>query len=273
LFILLRQTQGLLCQLKLYGVFYEKTIFSRKVQQEPDSFIVCHPLDDNDRVSELMYKIDLSESVLAEVRPRLKQSEQVHVQITDAIVQHDVVVMQKTSTVQVLAATGRRQLKPPALTGDLTALMLRVVATDSEPDDSEELLHQLTFGTSISLASQLFDCSAGKFRLSPTEHGVLTVNVDIAAYGSSRELLANAALEAAGVLLGLDIYYAADFLMIVLPPGTGDWAAFGVIPGKQTVYNNQWGGFLGGTAHELGHNLGLMHAYDNGVEYGGNTGK
>lgn len=41
---------------------------------------------------------------------------------------------------------------------------------------------------------------------------------------------------------------------------------------KQSVYNNRWAGYLGGQMHEVGHNLGLRHAYENGDEYSGRIG-
>jgi len=33
----------------------------------------------------------------------------------------------------------------------------------------------------------------------------------------------------------------ADFLMFIIPPGTGAWAAFATVSGKQSVFNNRWG--------------------------------
>jgi Gametolysin peptidase M11 len=41
---------------------------------------------------------------------------------------------------------------------------------------------------------------------------------------------------------------------------------------QKSVYNNNWVAYLGGTMHEVGHNLGLRHAFENGTEYEDRTG-
>jgi len=161
-----------------------------------------------------------------------------------------------------------RRLSRPDSEGDLTAIVLRIIAQDGEPDISAEKLYELTFESDVSLKEQMKRCSFGKLRIEPTRWGgVVDVHVNSTADGNSRRALVNSAYASFD-----DVRSMADFIMFVLPPGTGDWGAFAATPGQQSVFHNEWGGFIGATAHEIGHNLGLEHAYYDGNEYGGLDG-
>ena len=96
------------------------------------------------------------------------------------------------------------------------------------------------------------------------------------AHGNSYNNLVNAANVAAIKLVDEavdNIRNLAHMTVLVIPPGTGGWAAFATMRGKQSVFNNLWAGSVGAMMHELGHNLGLYHAnLPNGNEYKDRSG-
>ncbi len=49
---------------------------------------------------------------------------------------------------------------------------------------------------------------------------------------------------------------ASDLLLMIMPPGTGDWAAFSGVGHPRPVYNDLWGGYTSSLLHEVGHGLG-----------------
>jgi hypothetical protein len=60
---------------------------------------------------------------------------------------------------------------------------------------------------------------------------------------------------------------ASDLLLMIMPPGTGDWAAFSGVGHPRSVYNDLWGGYSSSLLHEVGHGLGLGHANEDGSDY------
>ncbi|GAX21656.1 hypothetical protein FisN_29Hh094 [Fistulifera solaris] len=168
----------------------------------------------------------------------------------------------------------QRQLSKTS--GTYQILLLRIIALDSEPDLSSEQLYNLTFVDDASLRGQMEQCSFGKLQIVPTEYGVLDVRVQKNATNTQHTLLVEEAYQVAKTLVKEDVDTILDLVdgvMVVVPPGTlGGWTAFGSFNGKHTSYNNLWAGYLGATMHEIGHNLGLPHAYENGIEYEDHTG-
>ena len=117
----------------------------------------------------------------------------------------------------------------------------------------------------------------GKLEITPTKYKVLDVKLDNEkAHGNSYNNLVNAANVAAIKLVDEavdNIRNLAHMTVLVIPPGTGGWAAFATMRGKQSVFNNLWAGSVGAMMHELGHNLGLYHAnLPNGNEYKDRSG-
>jgi len=153
--------------------------------------------------------------------------------------------------------------------GNFQIMVLRVVALDSEPSVSVEELYNLTFVDEVSLRQQLFRCSFGKLDVQST-YGVLNVFIRINVQGVDRGVAIAEAYKVAPSLVSElveDVRAVVDAVMIVLPPGTADtWAAYGTMRGKQSVYNDKWVSFVGAAIHEVSHNLGLYHSYENGVE-------
>lgn len=159
--------------------------------------------------------------------------------------------------------------------GTRSILVLRVSVRDSEPAFTGGQFHDRIFGyDSLSVQSQYSKCSAGKLNFEPARigNGILEVRLPdrVIKDFSSPTALSNAAQLAAAELLNLSgdqhISSLADHVMICLPPGIEDdkWVAAAAMNHWRSVYNNRFCGIISVTMHELGHNLGLNHANENG---------
>ena len=243
---------SLLCVLSFHDVIYQPNVM-RRHSTESGYFIICHPFEENGHVSELMYSLELPSRMLRQVKPALLRGEELLLNIHGGYVHGDRVLYGNSSALKLIEdpfgsrTLQERKLRAPPLEGDLSVIILRITATDAQPTDSAETLYNLTFLSEVSLRSQLYKCSVGKVRLAPTEYGVMEVAVNISATGNSQFTIINSAYQSALHLIppGVqDIRSLADFVMLVLPPGTGNWAAFGAIPGKQTAYNDKYVGAI-----------------------------
>lgn len=227
---------------------------------------VCHPMSDDGLASQHFYQLELSiqdhEDLL-----RLYLEHELDHQETYAVIEGNlskepgILAPTRVSALDKTAFDNQRRRSlttSSRVVGDYTLLVVRVSTSDAEPTYSAEDLFELTFDAPVSLKSQLEACSFHQFRLAPNSYGVMDVTLDnITAHGTNYPVLVEAAYDQALELVNErvdDLRELADFVMFVLPSGTnGDWRAFAAIPGKQSVFNNEWAGFIGATAHELGH--------------------
>lgn len=293
-----------------------------------DDFWSCHPIligkDGQRTTSPYMYTwpqdAGLSEELLSTIRSQLLQPDTpVFVRIPSGWLDEATATVHIPDTVELVSEKealllgsirrrSRRILAPS--TGTRHAIVLRVVAPDSEPTFSRDELYALTYTDDISLTKQMRKCSGGMMEVLPAKRdgvydGVLNVRIKKKMNKRVYGAIVNEAFRIVNndILGGEDIRDYVDFVMLVIPPGSeGSWAAFGGLYGKQTVYNNKWGGFIGGTMHELGwvaliwmvrfifllsytllteanslfsfysHNMGLLHSNEKGIEYEGKTG-
>ena len=238
-----RPETALLCELVLNEIMYEKNTFGSRQSEE---FISCHPVEDETGfVSPLMYSLNLPESLLRECRQRLVKDEEVYISVPGGELLRDNVRIPNPAAIKIVehekATRRKRQLslrKRPDV-GKFKVLMLRVVANDSEPDFSAEVLHHLTFEDEISLKHQMDKCSFGQLEIEPTEYGVLNVKIDMDISGMSHSEAVNEAYKAAVRLVKedvRDVRELADGVMLVIPPGSkGSWTAFGALNGKQST--------------------------------------
>lgn len=152
----------------------------------------------------------------------------------------------------------KRRRKLLETTGKLSALVVRVVLRDEQPDYSKDELYRVMFQDSVSLKSQYQSCSFGKLVIEPSSAGVVEVHLDFPTSISSHQTVVNAANRA--VLEHLyDAHYGsyesvrqyADMILYVLPT-MGNWLAYGSVGGGSSVYNNQWGGYIASIMHETG---------------------
>lgn len=246
---------ALLCKVTLSEVEYEPS--ATDSWQGSEYLCDCNPVEANGEVSQLGYALDLPDNMFDDLFPRLKQGQEVFVSVDGGWLTSDTVVIPTGAVVtEVDPPAYHRRLARPSSTGNVTALILRIITNDAEPDVSSTQLFALTFQDGVSLKKQLEMCSFNKFRLNPTEYGVLDVQIDMNIAGASFRAVVNEAYKSALKLMPAgvtNVRSMADFIMIVLPKGTGAWGAYAAIPGKQSVFNNLWSTYLGATAHEIGH--------------------
>lgn len=172
---------------------------------------------------------------------------------------------------------GGRQMKfepfEVAKTGRVDVIMVLVETLDvRHPLDIDYVKKRLRRRTNNNFVRQTRECSMNKLHYKVK---VLTVQLyaTMSAFGTSR----NELVKAAQSRLQLDqkvvsLTELADRVMFCLPPGTGSWVAFASLNHWRSVYNGNWCLSLSATMHELGHNLGLRHATEDGYAYGDATG-
>jgi Gametolysin peptidase M11 len=305
---------------------------STRLGNHQEDFVSCIPVGREKGVASIvenahviggMYALDVPDRLMQQERPRLMNGQaEVIVAIPGATLTLDSVIVPDPNQVFVVPEESSHSLRrsqkrralgrKPASKGILSVTTLRVSTLDSEPDFTAAALYQLLYEGDPSFHEQYIRCSSGQLVMEPSAYAVMDVKVNhtlatmpsIAALVNEAIRVANGMIEASNGILA-----NTDLLMIVLPPGTGDWAAYATINGKQvcldnmflllmlvcfccismnrlinlwcfcyssrtikSIYNNNWAAYLGGPMHEVGHNLGLRHAFENGTEYEDRTG-
>lgn len=181
-------------------------------------------------------------------------------EISDSIINH-----KGSRTTRHLLATGSKRI-----------LVVRVISPDSSTSSSSSDLSNKIFGTHgdvANLKSQYSSCSFNHLTVIPSVgnnvvDGVLEVTINQNVINSTSNTIQNAVTEIIG---GKPDF--ADHVMYCLPPGTsGRWIAYAYTDSWLTVYNNNWCKYLSAQMHEIGHNLGLGHANENGIVYSDQTG-
>jgi hypothetical protein len=302
---------------------------TRRLNDQLEEFISCIPVGSEEGIGSIagnshvpggMYTLEVPDWLIQPELSRLiSGQEAVIVAIPGASLTSDSVIVPNPDQMFVVSKPSRllrsqnqRILgRKPASKGSLTVTTLRVSTLDSEPDYTAQELYQLLYEGNPSFREQYIKCSSGQLVMEPSRYGVMDirVNLTLATVTSIAGLVNEAMLVANGLVEDSNgILDNTDLLMIDLPPGTGDWAAYATISGKQvclnamfllltcillvithrfmldlalvilhspkikSVYNNNWAAYLGGPMHEVGHNLGLRHAFENGTEYEDRTG-
>lgn len=138
----------------------------------------------------------------------------------------------------------RRQLiaNRPSSTGSFTAVLIRISTNDAEPTLSAETLYNYMFTASPSVKSQFEACSAGRLTVNADPiFRVIDIRLDqTSVENKSNKALMNLAETALNdkyqndpqYLNGVSIRDYTNALMFVVPPGTGTWAAFATVAGK-----------------------------------------
>jgi len=146
--------------------------------------------------------------------------------------------------------------------GTKTVAVVRISTRNSEPADSVTSIQETLFGgdssssssPTISLITQIEDCSHGKLKLEQSEAGI----VDITLSGRKEDYNNDAAtlvteaqlfLEQEGYGPAPDL---ADRVIFCLPEGFGDdWAARAVMNHWRMTMNNNWCLSLSASMHEM----------------------
>jgi len=195
-------------------------------------------------------------------------------------------IILSTSKIKFIELPFHQKYSPTkAMTGERTILMVRVSANGPNPlSISESEIHKAVIGESMnSMNSQYKACSYNKLSFktpsSPgvPSNGIISIKLNSVIYGKDvRTAINDAIFEIENGPVGSIDHF--DHVVFFVQFGTFFdsnnlfWNAYGVQNGKMSVYNNKLGGSLSSLMHEVGHNLGLQHSTENGVEYGDHTG-
>lgn len=243
------------------NIFSRGKMSTRHGQHE--EFVSCIPVGreegvaskvENVPVNSGMYSLDIPDWLIQQELSRLMDGQEaVIVAIPGATLTLDSVVVPDPNQIVVISEPSRslrsdasfakqRALgRKPASKGSLSVTTLRVSLLDSEPDYTSEELYQLLYGSEISFREQYIKCSSGQLVMEPSTYGVMDVqvNLTLATMTSVGALVNEAMLVANGMIEESNgILANTDLLMIDLPPGTGDWAAYATISGKQVCKQN-----------------------------------
>jgi hypothetical protein len=175
---------------------------------------------------------------------------------------------------------GRRNL---AVLGDKTILVVRVIANGGTTTSQEEDLADYVFDDELNIATQYTACSDGKLNFAKASNRLLTnANSDdaetdirngvttVKVSSPTSPSTSNAATMRNDIEIrlkqnfGVNVRDLADHVMLCLPPGSMDGIAYAYINHYLSVYSDRWCNYLSTQMHEIGHNIGLAHANENG---------
>ncbi len=246
---------------------------SSNAKQDPHHY-ECSPVESG-KVSDFSYVIDLPTDLVHNNAKKILAGT-LFVNIPDGKVLNGAVVFPKKSNIRVGTApktfkTNRRRLEPTS--GTASILVLRISSNDATPTLAAQEMYGYIFNNSQpvnqpSLASQYSAVSFGKLQFVPTHGGVAEVYVNMNANGAQINAVTNAAIAAAQSQFGVSsVTSLADHIMFCIPPGTGSWAGMSSVNSWRLVLNDGWCGYLSALMHEMGHNLGLLHSNQGGIQY------
>lgn len=172
----------------------------------------------------------------------------------DAVIFNDKIFLRGMPTFsRKKQSTNQRKL---AVVGNRSVLAVRVQAKDSSTTASAEVLSREIFGIqdssgqsdSFNLVSAYNQCSHGQLTFSPAtytsknnlvKNGVYTATLlDENIQGQSDTQVRNKVLNRLEEVFGDDLNSVFDHVMLCIPPGTGNWAAYAYINGFVSVYND-----------------------------------
>jgi hypothetical protein len=230
---------------------------STRLGKHHEEFVSCLPVArDEDVASNMenfhviggMYSLEVPAWLMQQERSRLMNGQEaVIVAIPGATLTLDSVIVPDPQRMFVVSDNSSRSLllrsqkqralgRKPASKGTLSVTTLRVSTLDSAPDYTAAELYQLLYEGDPSFREQYIRCSSGQLVMEPNAYAVMNVKVNrTLATMTSVGALVNEAILVANVIIeeSNGILANTDLLMIVLPPGTGDWAAYATISGKQ----------------------------------------
>jgi hypothetical protein len=176
-------------------------------------------------------------------------------------------------------AHSRRNLA--VVTGDKTLLVVRVIADDGSTTADEGALADGVFDDLVNVATQYKACSYDKLNFLKADNkaltvesglgetrirnGVTTVRVAVKTSEGDRTMR-NAITAALNQNFGVSSpTKLANHVMYCLPAGTMTGIAYAFINGWNSVFSNEWCGYVSVQVHEIGHNLYLAHANEKGA--------
>eukprot|EP00536_Pseudo-nitzschia_multiseries_P010539 jgi/Psemu1/326076/estExt_fgenesh1_pg.C_3250001 len=166
-------------------------------------------------------------------------------------------------------AISDKDKKWPPTKGTLKTLVVRIIdSTNSTPASAEQLRDDI-FSDSYNMKTQFAACS--KDQLLIEEAGIVDVRIDLNASNTSMDKIETKARRAARKLYGdgNDLWRKYDLVMFVHPTNSVlSNRAYAYIYGFDSYFANMVGRLPAYQLHEIGHNLGLGHSSQGGLEYG-----
>ena len=162
-------------------------------------------------------------------------------------------------------------------TGLRTILVIRVTTDDSSPSvGATEIEDRIFSTTEFSSSSQFRDCSFGQLQFEPYDTTTPVVELYLAGTTASftERTILSAATQALQEQLGdSDIFTKLDHAVFCMPPGTSGkpYIAYSGVGSWFSVYHDSRCAYPTTVMHELAHNMGLGHAFEDGEEYGDET--
>jgi len=253
-----QQDDKLECRLSLF----EKLEEFQEGSYASEELYMCNPLTVDGVEIDQEYVIEIDESLQEEYRAITDQGYEPVVSVTGATIDkvNAQIELSEDSRISIIDSPDRRRRRKLLSShGKLTALAVRIVMTDAEPDYSVDELYKLLFQDSVSLKNQYKACSFGKLIIEPASgEGVIEVKVNFPASISNHQAVVNAASSSA-----LDYLYEHNYgsfsnmkefadMVLYITPTLGKWLAYASVGGTISVYNNKWGGYISSIMHETG---------------------
>jgi len=263
------QEEPLLCRITTISTKYEMPDGSVNETEEAG----CIPIYDN-RESDKLLPIHLPPNITQTYAPSIADGSMM-MSITCATVGEEEVTMGDDSEITVMDDEAFRQrrlsLMEPAK-GRMTLMVVRVTTSDGHgPTKSLAEIRQGMFRDRIGFKAQYKACSYGQ--LEWVDAGGLEVKLDkpLSAYTRAMQLADDAVAKIVSTMKLRSVQELADKIMFCEPGGVGNWIAVAGVNHWRSNFNDQWCLSLTANMHEIGHNLGLQHSYEDGVAYGDGT--
>eukprot|EP00537_Pseudo-nitzschia_pungens_P012831 CAMPEP_0172384570 /NCGR_PEP_ID=MMETSP1061-20121228/2308_1 /TAXON_ID=37318 /ORGANISM="Pseudo-nitzschia pungens, Strain cf. pungens" /LENGTH=696 /DNA_ID=CAMNT_0013113237 /DNA_START=19 /DNA_END=2106 /DNA_ORIENTATION=+ len=275
-------SQGTTCKLTIENVLYSNGTSTEKW--------VCElPREDSKMLGLDYLEIDESESIIKDARPG-ESTMTVSKAIVDMedqtfFVPKDAMVKVRNDPHENAVSSAHRKLREMPTTGLYPTLVIRITtANNASPKSDIAKLANDFFEDEGCIKTEFDACSYGKLKIEPfvgkTKTGVdvkngvvgITIPYDLST-SNSRKYLVSASLQAANDQLG-NVFDNDNLglVVLVLPPGTGNWLGTALTYNKVSYYNDKSASSVAVHMHEIGHNFGLAHSGDGLLEYNDKTG-
>jgi len=241
----------------------------------------CIPIvDDHERNDDSSYHIELPWPFFELHKDQIERGE-LYVTITKAMVDGESVQTTDSSTFAVvdpLKEKDRRLEKNGVKAGTMgtrSVAVVRISTTDSSVNASAREIDNALFGDGINFVSQYRACSFGQLNWVRSRYGGvinMRLNRGITSFSGAAEVIKMAEKKIRARYRIRSASDLADNVLFCVPPGTGKWAASAGVNFWRSQFNSEWCTSLTANMHEIGHNLGLGHASENGEAYGDRTG-
>lgn len=204
-----------------------------------------------------------------------------HISIPGGCINGTTVTYPSNATISVLPEQHRHLEKKKE--GNLTVLFVRVTQQRDTPHPANfKVLETLWSNRPGSFVEQMNECSFGKLNFQKAEgpgirNGMYEIDLDYSIEDMRHRDVERRIIPKLDVIGGESAF---DHVIYCLPGGTRDrantgnknWVAYALLNHGRSVYNEAHCGSLTTTLHEVGHNLGLHHANQDGFGYADITG-